>query len=242
MLKSSSGRASENGGGNGTGSGGKTGVREFVSRISEERRDKAAWRRWTFILAAGYPVLFAVIVYLAQLPQVQPFLIALTSTGAYIPIGPAKPFDPPDVQSREAVIGHWLEDCYTVTDEHSQLNVRKRCFGMVKSGSQAYQAVNAYWSDPMRGPDAMRANKLTYSITVENVDATDNEHFIADYTLRVFDNQNELRETDNRHAQITAEFHPEVKDPNLLWVDPSRIYITQFMDGPAGNVAPTTGG
>lgn len=236
MLKFLPQKASENG------SGGKTGVREFVSRISEERRDKAAWRRLSFILIAGYPIMIAVLVYLAQLPQVQPFLIALTQTGAYVPIGPAKPFDPPDIDARESAIGHWIEDLYTVTDAHSQVNIRKRVYGMLKAGSQAFRAVDEYWTDPTRGPDAMRNSKLTYSVTVENVDATDNEHFTADYTLRVFDNQNDLRATEHRHAQLTVEFHPEVKDPNLLWVNASRLYITQFMDGPAGNVAPTTGG
>jgi type IV secretory pathway TrbF-like protein len=218
-------------------------VREFVSRISEERKDKTAWRRVAFLLMIGYVIGIALLVYFAQLPRVEPFLIAYdSSTGAYIPIGPAKPEDPPGITSRVATIGRWLEDCYTVTDFHSQVNIKNRCFGGVKAGSQAYNAIHSYWYDPQRGPDAMRGAKLTYSITVENVDATDNQHFTADYTLRVFDDMNELRATENRHAQITAEWHPEISDPKILWANPDQLFVTQFIDGPAGNIAPLNTG
>lgn len=217
------------------------GVREFVSRISQERKDKAAWRRVTFVLLAGYVVGIALLVFFATLPRVEPFLIEHDSTtGSYTAIGPAKAIDPPGIQSREASIGEWLERLYTVTDDHSQVNVKKRVFGMVKAGSQAYIAVSTYWKDPQRGPDALRDAKLTYSVTVLNVDATDNQNFTADYQIRVFDSQNTLRATENRHAQITAEFHPEITDPRILWANPSQLFITQFVDAPA-NAAPSTG-
>jgi type IV secretory pathway TrbF-like protein len=214
-----------------------------VSKVTDEREDKLAWRRAFFIAVAGYPVLIGLMVYFATLPKVIAFLVEHDSvTGTYTPLGPAKPMAAPDTDSRRATIGHWLEDVYTVTDEHSQVNVRRRVFGMTKNGTDGYGSVDTLLKDPVSGTDAMRKARLIYAVTVDNVAASDNQHFTADYTLRVYDDNNTLRQASHWHAVIVAEWHPEIDDPAIIWVNPSRLFITSFITNPAGAAEPGVGG
>jgi type IV secretory pathway TrbF-like protein len=212
------------------------GVRHFIERLSQERSDKYAWRRAFFLSIALYPIGIALMVYFATLPRVQDFVIEHDrSTGQYIALGPAAPFEPPDINSRRALIAHFIEDLYTVTDEHSQVNVSRRIFGHVPSSSPAYGAISALLHDPNVGIAAMRRHQYTYAVTVDNVDSVDDTNFTASYTLRIYDARNVLLSTQKRRAQIVARIDPNVVDPAVLWVNPERMFITQYIDNPAGD-------
>jgi type IV secretory pathway TrbF-like protein len=216
------------------------GVRDFVDRLSQERTDKFAWRRAFFLSILLYPIGIALMVYFATLPRVQDFVIEHDrASGQYIALGPAKPFEAPDVNAQRALIAHFIEDLYTITDEHSQVNVRRRIFAHIPQSAPAYQAISAMLHDQQIGTDAMRRRQLTYAVTVDNVDSVDASHFTADYTLRIYDARNSLQSTQHRRAQIVAQIDPTVDDPEVLWVNPERLFILQYIDNPAGAVEPS---
>jgi hypothetical protein len=47
-----------------------------------------------------------------------------------------------------------------------------------------------------------------------------------------------LQNTQHRRAQIVAQLDPSVDDPGVLWVNPERFFIMEYIDNPSGSVEP----
>jgi type IV secretory pathway TrbF-like protein len=219
------------------------GVRHFIDRLSQERSDKFAWRRAFFLSVALYPIGIALLVYFSTLPRVQDFVIEHDrASGQYLAIGPARPFDPPDVNTRRALLAHFVEDLYTITDPHAQISLNRWIYSRIPQTSPAFNAINGMLNDPTTGTAAMRARGETYAAEVTNVEAIDGEHFNVYYTLRIYAAGSVPRAVQQRRAQITAQIDPSVVDPAVLWLNPERLFITQYLDNPAGSADSIDGG
>jgi type IV secretory pathway TrbF-like protein len=211
-----------------------TGARVHTSRIGLEREDKTHWKIAFFIVLSFVPVFIGAIVWLAlSVPKTEVFAIQKDSVGNIVPLGPVTILDPPNLQQRKVALTRWFQDLYITTDELSQKHLIDRVYGMVASGSAAEGAVDNIYRNPQFDPRELRKNHQHLTITIPGIDSTTDTDFKTDYIVRRYNRDNSLDVTFKRHATLKVVFDSSV-DTGSLWVNPSRIFITELNDEPQG--------
>ncbi len=211
-----------------------TGARLHTSRVSLERADKAHWKLAFFILLSFFPVMIGVMVWLAMsVPKTQVFAVQRDSAGNTVPLGPVTPLEPPNIAQRKVALTRWLQELYITTDEVSQKHFIDRVYGMVGSGTPAEGTVDGIYRNPAFDPKEMRKNHQHLTITVPGVDSSSDTDFKTDYVVRRYNQDNSVDATYKRHATFKVVFDDSV-DSGSLWVNPYRIFITDFNDEPGG--------